>query len=89
MSLFQKSVLNNHLKGLNASEVDIAREKYSKHFQKAIIQQNKKQTKEEECQEGYVRDLFVTIFGYTLKPQPDFIFFWNKNLRVMLQKTMG
>lgn len=74
MSLFQKSVLNKYLKSLNTSEVDIAWEKFRNHFQNAIIRQNITLAKEEEYQEGFVRDLFVNILGYTLKPQPDFNF---------------
>lgn len=34
--------------------------------------------KEEEYQEGFVRDLFVTVFGYTLNPQPDYNFVLEK-----------
>ena len=74
MSLFQKSVLNKYLKSLNTAEVDVAWEKFRQHFQNPIIQNNILHAKEEEDQEGFVRDLFVNILGYTLKLQPDFNF---------------
>lgn len=74
MSLFQKSVLNKYLKSLNTAELDVAWGKFRDHFQNPAIQNNILHAKEEEYQEGFVRDLFVNILGYTLKPQPDFNF---------------
>ncbi len=53
-------------------KLSAAWEKFKIHFHNLTIQQNILNAKEEEYQEGFVRDLFVAILGYTLKPQPDF-----------------
>ncbi len=72
MPLFQKSIQKKYLSTLNPAELQMAWEKYTAHFHNAVIQRNILNAKEEEYQEGFVRDLFVNVLGYTLKPQPDF-----------------
>ncbi len=72
MALFQTSVLNNYLQQLDTKQVDIAYQKFIAHFGDAVIQNNIKSQKEEEYQEGFIRDLFVAVLGYTLKPQGGF-----------------
>ena len=72
MSLFQHSVLNKYLQELNKHQVDISYNKLIAHFGNLEIQNNIRKAKEEEYQEGFIRDLFVNVLGYTLKPQPDF-----------------
>ena len=72
MALFQTSVLNNFLQQSNPQQVDDAYQKFIVHFGDAVIQNNIRKAKEEEYQEGFIRDLFVAVLGYTLKPQPDF-----------------
>lgn len=72
MSLFQHSVLKKYLADLPQDKLNAAWVKFTTHFQNPTIQQNILNAKEEEYQEGFVRDLFVIILGYTLKPQPDF-----------------
>jgi hypothetical protein len=42
---------------------------FKEHFHNSEIQNNIRNSKEEEYQEGFLRDLFVTVLGYTLKPQ--------------------
>jgi len=71
MPLFQQSVLKKYLADLNKDKLQIAWDKFVAHFHNPTIQQNILNAKEEEYQEGFVRDLFVNILGYTLKPQPD------------------
>lgn len=72
MALFQKSVLNQYLKQLDKSKVEIAYQKFKAHFHNATIQQQIRDSKEEQYQEGFFRDLFVDVFGFTLNPQPDY-----------------
>ncbi|MEP6626850.1 MAG: N-6 DNA methylase [Ginsengibacter sp.] len=74
MSLFQKSVLKKYLNDLDKEDLQNAWVKFQAHFQNTTIQQNILKAKEEEYQEGFVRDLFVNILGYTLNPQPDYNF---------------
>ena len=72
MSFFQHSVLNKHLKTLNKEVVSAAYLKFREYFRNPDIQQNIREAKEEQFQEGFLRELFVEILGYTLNPQPDY-----------------
>ncbi|PVX52196.1 Eco57I restriction-modification methylase [Balneicella halophila] len=72
MSLFQKSVEKKYLSQLDA---ELVQEKYSifqMYFGNPEIQENIRNAKEEQFQEGFLRELFVNILGYTPNPQPDF-----------------
>ena len=70
--LFQKTVLKKYLAMLPAEQVSKAWEQYRNYFLNSDIQQNILQSKEEQFQEGFLRELFVKVFGYTLNPSPDF-----------------
>jgi len=72
MSFFQKSVLNKYLRELDKTAVDTAFEKYKSYFHNPVIQQNIRESKEEQYQEGFLRELFVNILGYTINPNPDY-----------------
>lgn len=72
MPLYQKSVLNKYLKQLDAPKVDKAYKKYANHFLNITIQDNIRNSKEEEYQGIFLTDLFVNILDYTLKPSPNF-----------------
>lgn len=83
MSLYQKSVLNKFLKQQDKDAVAKAYKKFSKHFHNPRIQENIRNSKEEQYQEGFLRELFVDVFGYTLNPQP------NYNLTTELKNEKG
>ena len=51
---------------------------YKTHFFYPKVQENIRDSKEEEYQEGFMRDLFVNVLGYTLKP--------NVNYNLVLEK---
>ncbi len=89
MRLFQKSVVRKYLQGLDFEEVNAAWDKYSAHFHNPTIQDHIRNSKEEEYQEGFVRDLFVTVLGYTLKPQPDYDFVLEKKTEADATKSDG
>lgn len=72
MSLFQHSVLNKYLKEANQDEVKPAYERLVDYFHNPVIQDNIRESKEEQFQEGFLRELFVNILGYTINPNPDF-----------------
>ncbi len=72
MSLFQSSVLKKFATAQNADNIAKAYKKFSKHFHNPKIQENIRAAKEEQYQEGFLRELFVDVFGYTLNPQPNF-----------------
>lgn len=72
MALYQKSVLKKYITLLDKSKVDKAYKKYANHFLNPTIQENIRNSKEEEYQGIFLTDLFVTILDYTLKPNPNF-----------------
>ena len=72
MSLFQNSVLNKYLKGLESEKVNEAYERFTTHFQNPTIQENIRNSKEEQYQGEFLIDLFVNVFGYVKNPTPDF-----------------
>ena len=83
MPLYQTSVLKNYLKRQDKEPVAKAYKKFSKYFHNPSIQQNIRDSKEEQFQEGFLRELFVDILGYTLNPQPNF------NLTTELKNEKG
>lgn len=83
MSLFQQAVLNKYLKSQDKDAVAKAFKKFSKHFHNPKIQENIRNSKEEQYQEGFLRELFVDVFGFTLNPQPNF------NLTTELKNEKG
>ncbi len=72
MSLFQKSVENQYLNELDSLLIDKKYKNFQDYFGNLLIQDNIRNSKEEQFQEGFFRELFVSIFGYTLNPQPNF-----------------
>lgn len=78
MSLFQQSVLKKYISDLNKPQLQSAWQLFSGHFLNPVKQANIRHLKEEEYQEGFVRDLFVSVLGYTLNPQPDYNFVLEK-----------
>ncbi len=72
MPLFQRAVLAKHLKLQDQSNVQKAFKKYSKYFHNPTIQQNIRESKEEQYQAKFLDELFVNVLGYTLNPQPNF-----------------
>lgn len=72
MALFQTSVLKNYLKQLDEKTVSKAYSKYASYFQNTTIQENIRKNNEEQFQATFLNELFVSILGYTLNPNPDF-----------------
>ena len=72
MPLFQTAVLNKYLKQQDDAAIRAAFTRFRQHFHAPEIQANIRNSKEEQYQEGFLRDLFVDILGYTLNPQPGF-----------------
>tara|TARA_R110002050_G_scaffold79810_4_gene170578 strand:+ start:34852 stop:37950 length:3099 start_codon:yes stop_codon:yes gene_type:complete len=72
MSLFQHSVLNKYLKEANQDEIRIAHQKLVGYFHDPVIQQNIRESKEEQWQEGFLIELFANVLGYTINPNPDY-----------------
>ncbi len=72
MALFQTSVLKNYLKQTDQKTVAKAYSKYTAYFLNSTIQENIRNSKEEQFQATFLNELFVSVLGYTLNPNPDF-----------------
>jgi hypothetical protein len=72
MSLFQKSVEKKYLNELDTKLNDTKFNEFKTYFGNPAIQENIRNSKEEQFQEGFLRELFVKILGYTLNPEPNF-----------------
>jgi len=83
MNFFQASVINKYLNAQDEKQLKKAYEKFSAYFHNAEIQENIRKAKEEQFQEGFLRELFVNVLGYTLNPQP------NYNLTTELKNETG
>jgi type I restriction-modification system DNA methylase subunit len=69
MSLFQKSVEKKYLNELDSALIDKKFAEFQEYFGNAERQENIRNAKEEQFQEGFLRELFVKIFDYTLNPE--------------------
>jgi len=69
MPIFQKSIIQKHL--ANLGSFDNSFQKFQTNYSLEKIQQIKT-LKEEEYQDGFLRDIFVDVFGYVLKPDANF-----------------
>ncbi len=72
MALFQASVLNTYLKLQQEEKLAKAFKKFSKYFHHPEIQENIRNSKEEQFQATFLNELFVNVLGYTLNPNPSF-----------------
>lgn len=70
--IFQKNILKKYLSALNAEIIESSWKQYQSYFLNPDIQQNIRQSKEEQFQEGFLRELFVKVLGYTLNPSPNY-----------------
>lgn len=72
MPLFQNSVVAKYLKTQDKTHLTKQWNDFKNHFHNPTIQENIRNSKEEQYQEGFLRDLFVKILGYTLNPDTNF-----------------
>lgn len=72
MALFQNTIISKYLKTQNSEIISEKWNLFTSHFHDPAIQENIKKAKEEQYQEGFFRDLFVNVLGYTLNPTSDF-----------------
>ena len=70
--MFQNTVVSKYLLAQNKETLSKQWERYQNYFHNPSIQENIRNSKEEQFQEGFLRELFVKILGYTLNPNPDF-----------------
>lgn len=81
--LFQKNIVKKYIGLLDEKLITKAWEKYSSYFLNEDIQANIHKIKEEQFQEGFLRELFVEVLDYTINPSP------NYNLTTELKNEVG
>ncbi len=72
MPLFQKSVVAKYLESQSKEILRSRWDFFRSHFLNRAIQENIRGSKEEQYQEGFLSDLFVSALGYVKNPAPDF-----------------
>ena len=71
MNLFQNKVLKKYIT-TESDKIKVAYQAYAAYFHNVAIQENIRSSKEEQFQEGFLRELFVKVLGYTLNPAPNY-----------------
>ncbi len=72
MSIFQKSVVNKYLKTLDENAVNQAFEQFIKFYGNLLRRMNIVTLNEENYQEGFLREIFVNVLGYTINPDVNY-----------------
>jgi len=67
MSFLQKSVIKKYLSNIPQEEIASSYRTFKEKYSPSKIHEIR-QIKEEEYQDGFLRDIFVGVLGYTLKP---------------------
>jgi len=68
MAIFQESIIQKHLKGIEEAELELAYKKYKEVYGVQKIE-NIKKAKEEQYQEGFIKDIFGHVLGYSIFPE--------------------
>lgn len=71
MGIFQKSVIKSHLETLDVGQVEKSFQKFNENYNSAKIEEIKS-LKEEEYQSEFLREIFVDVLGYILRPSENF-----------------
>ena len=87
--LLQKNIIKKYQGLLNESQVLESWTRYQNYFLNPDIQQNIRQSKEEQFQEGFLRELFVKVLGYTLNPSPGYNLITEKKNETNSKKADG
>ena len=72
MEIFQKSVIKKYLQTLDESQIKPAYQKFLKFYGNKARVQNITLLKEENYQEGFLREIFVQVLGYTINPDENY-----------------
>lgn len=70
--MFQKSIIEKYLSKLDANLLHEKYEKYCANYKNETKIANIRAVKEEQYQEGFIRDVFCSVLNYTIKPEPDY-----------------
>ncbi len=88
MSLFQNIVLKKYL-AAEREKIAAAYRRFADYFLDPSRQENIRNSKEEQFQEGFLRELFVKVLGYTLNPDPGFNLISEKKNETNSKKADG
>ena len=69
--LLQRNIVKKYLSLLGEDQTVKPWEQYQSYFLNEDIQANIQKIKEEQFQEGFLRELFVKVLGYTINPSPN------------------
>ena len=81
--LLQKNIVKKYLNLFSEEQIAKPWAQYQDYFLNEDIQANIHKIKEEQFQEGFLRELFVKVLGYTINPSP------NYNLTTELKNEVG
>ena len=81
--LLQKNIIKKYLNLIGEEQTAKPWEQYQQFFMNEDIQANIHKIKEEQFQEGFLRELFVKVLGYAINPSP------NYNLTTELKNEVG
>lgn len=70
--LLQKNIVKKYLNMLAEEQTLKPWEQFQSYFLNEDIQANIHKIKEEQFQEGFLRELFVKVLGYTINPSPNY-----------------
>ena len=87
--LLQRNIVKKYLNLLNDEQVMKPWEQYQRFFLNENIQANIHQIKEEQFQEGFLRELFVNVLGYTINPLPHYNLTTEQKNEVGTKKADG
>ncbi|MDP8226481.1 MAG: TaqI-like C-terminal specificity domain-containing protein [Candidatus Celaenobacter polaris] len=72
MSLFQKVIVKKYLQNLPSDLIEENYKKYTNYFNDFARAERIRALKEEQYQEGFLRELFVECLNYTINPDENF-----------------
>lgn len=87
--LFQKNIIKKYLNALSIEQTESAWKQFQSYFLNPEIQHNIQKSKEEQFQEGFLRELFVKVLGYMLNPSPGFNLITEKKNETNSKKADG
>ena len=70
--MFQKSIIDKYMKLLDKGLIEDKYTLFQKVYGNPEKQENIRNSKEEQYQEGFIRDLFCSVLGYTIKPEANY-----------------
>ncbi len=88
--MFQKKIIEKYLSKI---ESKLLVEKYALYcsiFADKEKQENIRNSKEEQYQEGFIRDLFCSVLGYTIKPEANYNILTelkNETMKLKMKRT--